>query len=170
MSELDLASGDLDYEQEEPIPAARERARERRERRRTSRSGLSKKPASAPRKTAAQKAEEEIIKRIDTTFDRIAEAFENREDDEMAAIFREEKVAMSQGLVNLTRNVTQLRPPLLWLLNIIEPLLSFGRLGRVLFGRFVMWRSRRLAEREQMMAEMQTQQDNGFQPQQPAYQ
>lgn len=156
MADLDLDKGDP-----ERVKANESAADKRRESRAT---GVHSKPGT--RKTAAQKAEEEIAARLHVTFDRIATACENRNDEEMAAIFREEAQSMSVGLVSLTRNVSALRPGLLMTLNLVEPIMAFGRLGRELLQRFMARRARKIAEYEAAQAEMQAHGNAG----QPIYQ
>jgi hypothetical protein len=155
VTDLDLGKGD-------PIAAAASESRGDKARA-TRATGLRKPSTSSGRKTNAQKAEEEIVARINAAFERLAEAFDARGDTEMAAIFREEQIPMSNGLVNLTRNIKPLRHPLVVILNLVEPLLAFGRLGRVLIRRIVERRDRKIAEYEAMQAE-QPVQENTYQP------
>lgn len=152
MSELDLEHGDEAAAEEitksqalqRNIAAAKGRS---------SKSTRGKTSSStAGRPTAAEKREGELKARILGTFDRIARALEERDDEELAIVFREDGSAMAQGLVSLTHNFVPLRKPLLFLLNGVEPLLAFGRLGRVLFGRARNWRLRKLEERAEWEA------------------
>ncbi len=147
MSALDLEQGD--EERAEEIER-KQSSTPRRVTRPSSSSGTRKKSTST-RPTAAQKLDTEIASRLERTFDRIIEALEERDDTELATAMREDKAAMSRGMVSLTRNVTPLRGPLLMLLNLIEPLLAFGRVGKILVTRFAARRARVMAEREAAM-------------------
>jgi actin-like ATPase involved in cell morphogenesis len=84
----------------------------------------------------------EIQSRLERVLTRIAQTLENRNDEELATIVREDTTAMSGGIVSLTHNVKPLRSPIIMALNLVEPLLAFGRLGGVLF--------RRLRERQEI--------------------
>jgi hypothetical protein len=114
----------------------------------SSRSTSSKKASSSTRSTAAQRTDTEIVSRLDRTFDRIIVALQERDDDELASAISEDKDAMSRGIVSLTRNVKPLRNPLLMVLNLVEPLLAFGRVGKILLTRWAARRARVMAERE----------------------
>lgn len=87
----------------------------------------------------------ELQARMTRTLDRLAEALEGRGDRELAGIIREDGPAITGGLVALTKPVKWLVSPLTVALAIAEPLLAFGRVARVLAGR---WRDRRLAHVE----------------------
>lgn len=169
MQDLDLIKGDPEHAAASESPSDRRRVS-----RTTGIKSRSPKRASAPRKTAAEKAEEEIASRIGGCIERLADAFENRGDEETATILREENVAMSTGAVSLTRNFKPLRSPLIWLLNLTEPLLSFGRIIRHSLIRWTEWRARKMAEREKQQQEWDRQQaediQNGRPTNTPAYQ
>lgn len=102
---------------------------------------------------AGERVEAELTSRLSRTFDRIAKALEAREDYELASAIREDSEAMSQGLVSLTTNVKLLRSPLLMSLNLIEPVLAFGRVFRILFGRWNARQTRIAMEREEAQRE-----------------
>lgn len=109
-----------------------------------------RKPASKRASAPAQdRTEAEISSRLNRTFDRIAQALDVREDAELADIIREDKEAMGQGIVSLTRSIKVLRSPLLMALNFVEPVLAFGRVGRVLYGRWAYRRWQRAQEQPQ---------------------
>jgi hypothetical protein len=76
-----------------------------------------------------------------------------RGDDELAEALREERHAMSQGLVSLTATLTLLRLPLIVFMALIEPMLAFWRVGRLLVYRFLAWRERRVAAVREQQAE-----------------
>lgn len=80
--------------------------------------------------------------RLQAIFDRLAQRFEGKGDAELAAIIREDSRAMVGGLVSLTKRVPGAASPILLLLGVVEPVLAFGRLFRVLAGR---WAARRYA-------------------------
>lgn len=159
--ELDLETGD-------PSRADPASERRRRRRERTAESGGTKK---APTATETSKLATEIRSRLDRVFDRIAEWRDARDDEELATVIREDKDMMAQGIVSLTNSFNPLRVPLLMGLNLIEPLLAFGRVVRVLVGR---WMARRAAQ-QQAAAEAQgavnpEYADNGGGGEVPAYQ
>lgn len=157
--ELDLETGDSSRAD----PATERNAR----RRRRGTSGSSSSSSSTGARAEA-KVETEIRSRLDRVFDRIAKAREARGDDELVEAIREDSDAMAQGFISLTSNIVPLRVPLLMLLNLLEPLLAFGRVGRILAGRLLTRRERRQAEREQAAAEQAAQEagyaEPGLQP------
>lgn len=149
---LDLEEGD--EELANATPAQRRRAA----RAAASEGGGSKpKPAAARSRAAVatDRVEAELVSRLDRTFDRIAKALEARDDTELAAVIRDDKEAMGQGLVSLTRSVKFLRSPLLMVLNLVEPVLAFGRVGRILYGRFADRQQRIATERQQQQEQPQ---------------
>jgi hypothetical protein len=118
---------------------------ERRRRRRAARSGGTE---NAPKpKRDDSKVATEISSRLDRLFDRIAQWRESREDEELASAVREDTEMMVSGVVSLTGSFPFLRTPLIMLLSILEPLLAFGRVVRILVGR---WMARRQAQVEQV--------------------
>jgi hypothetical protein len=156
--ELDLETGDAERAEMSPAERrriAREAAAEGKERSQQARA--SNKTTSARSQNARDKVEAELILRLDQAFDRIVKALMARGDEELASVINEDKGAMGQGLVSLTRNVKFLRGPLIFLLNVIEPVLAFGRVGRILYYRFMQRQERRAMEREQWQAEQQQQ-------------
>lgn len=101
------------------------------------RKASAKKSSSSKRRPPTTvKAENELRTRLTECFERISLALEAREDDELADIFREDADVMANGLVFMTRPVAILRLPLLFLVAVVEPALAFGRILRVLAGRF----------------------------------
>lgn len=141
---LDLENGDEDLAN--ATPSERRRAAQRE----ADKSGEKPKTRTSRSKaTSDAKVETELDSRLGRTFDRIAVALEQRGDDELASVVREDAGAMAQGLVSLTRSVKFLRSPLLMSLNLIEPILAFGRVGRIMYVRFLERQSRIAAERAQ---------------------
>jgi hypothetical protein len=120
---------------------------------RTVRKDTDKAKSTSGRRTKEQIDNDQIAAQVARTFDRIVKALEDREDEELATVIEEDKDAMSRGIVSLTRNVKQLRKPLIVVLNLIEPLLAFGRVGRILLLRFAERRARVMAEREMAAAQ-----------------
>lgn len=116
----------------------------------------SRKPASRSSKATQEREGTELLSRLDRTFDRIALALEARGDAELADTIREDKTAMSQGLVSLTRSVKALRSPFLMLLNLVEPVLAFGRVGRILYVRLAERRARAIDERQMAATGMES--------------
>lgn len=113
---------------------------------------------SRPSRSAA-KQEADLRERLVECFDRIAGALRTRGDEELAELIDEDAEVMAVGLVSMTRPLQVLRAPLLVVVAVVEPLLAFGRIGRVLLVRF--------AERRaiaQMQAEA-AQQDADGEPQ-----
>jgi hypothetical protein len=123
MTEIDLEIGDPSVA--DPSPAAR-----RRRTARTKEDGT-KKATQAP-----ERSDEETSGKLNGVFGRIAEALRARGDEELATAIEEDSAAMGQGLVSLTRNFRPLRTPLLLALSVAEPVLAFGRVGRILADRF----------------------------------
>jgi len=89
-------------------------------------------------------------------FDQVVEWREARDDEELATAISEDKDKMAKGLVSLTHVVQPLRGPLLIFLGFVEPVLAFGRVGRILGERFIMRRQRIAEERAAMAEEWQT--------------
>jgi hypothetical protein len=79
--------------------------------------------------------ESDLKSRLTTVMGRIADAAEARGDDELAGTIRDDMDIMATGLVSLTRPLTALRTPLLLLLAIIEPVMAFSRIVRLMLGR-----------------------------------
>lgn len=129
--ELDLETGD---------PGRGDAASERRRRRRESST------TEAPKQSGG--IENEVRSRLARVFDRIAKAREAQEDHELAEVIREDTDAMTQGFVSLTSNVPFLRMPLVMALNILEPVLAFSRVGRIILIRVINRRNERFAEQE----------------------
>jgi hypothetical protein len=90
----------------------------------------------------------ELRGRIEPVFERLAEWRESRGDLELAAVIREDARTMSSSIVGLTKRLPAVRGPLLVVLAIVEPLLAFGRLARIVGGRWTDARARAANERE----------------------
>lgn len=109
--------------------------------------GKSKSASSSSRPTAAQKrkaaTDTDLKSRLHTVFDRIADAAEARGDDELASTIRTDRDVMATGLVSFTRPFMALRTPLLLVLAVVEPLMAFSRIGRLMFGRVLDRRAER---------------------------
>lgn len=97
----------------------------------------SRKPAA--RKTAA--TESELKGRLHSVFDRVADSVEARGDEELAEILREDRDVMAQGLVSLTRPFLPLRTVIMLGLSVVEPVMAFGRLGRLVVERVLINRA-----------------------------
>lgn len=104
--------------------------------------GAKKPPPPKPTDAARERSDRDLKKRLEDIFERMAEAADARDDDELAEVIREDGRIMAQGLVSLTRPLRALRAPLVGLLSIAEPVMAFSRLGRLMFGR---WYERRSA-------------------------
>jgi len=107
-----------------------------------------KESKSRKRPAASARAENELKGRLVGCFERIAESLYARQDEELAELVREDAEVIAQGLVSLTRPFTALRGIVLAIVAIIEPLMAFGRIGRVLLGRMAERRSARAQEPE----------------------
>lgn len=148
---LDLENGDEELAEATPAQrraAARKAAGE--DRPSTAKKTSSARRSSTKTPTQVSKLEAELTSRLHRTFDRIAQTLDARGDQELAEVIREDGDAISQGFISLTRNVRFLLSPLIMLLNLVEPVLAFGRVGRILYRRWV--------ERQQRTAEQATQQ------------
>lgn len=148
---IDLTLGEPDPDES---PAARRR-RERRER--DSSSGSSSRTRSSTG-GSSKSDDSSLVTRLDTAFVKLADQMLARGDDELAEALREERHAMSQGLVSLTATLTVLRFPLIVFMSLIEPVLAFWRVGRILIMRFFGWRERRIIAAQEAQAEWERQQ------------
>lgn len=102
-------------------------------------------------------AERELQSRTGRIVSRITDRLEERGDHELATALQEDGDAMVGGLVELTRRFTALRTPLLLILGLVEPVLAFGRVGRILIRR-AQWRREEAAAaaaREEMAGQDQ---------------
>lgn len=158
MSTINLETGEPE---EDESPSQR--------RRRARRSGSSSDSStSSGRSSSSSKASERentsVAGRLNTAFTKLADQMAARGDDELAEALREERSAMSQGLVSLTSSIPFLRIPLVILLSLLEPVLAFARVGRILFYRFLTWRQRRIEEAQAAQAEWEAQQQPGMPP------
>jgi len=104
--------------------------------------------SKAKRPAASARAEKDLRDRLVGCFERIAESLYARQDEELAELVREDAEIIAQGLVSLTRPFTALRTVVLAIVAIIEPLMAFGRIGRVLLGRLAERRAARAREPE----------------------
>lgn len=139
MSTIDLETG-------EPDPDETPAARRRRERR--SSTGSSSSGSSASRSRGGSKPDNtSLASRLDAAFTKIADQLMARggeENEELATAIREESRGMSQGLVSLTATLTFLRWPLIVIMALVEPMLAFYRVGRLVLIRLLNWRERRI--------------------------
>jgi hypothetical protein len=147
VDELDLEHG---------IP---ERGEEPRRRRRSTTS------ESAKDKPNGDKLDKELYARLIGAFDQLAEWRAARDDAELANAFDEDKDKMARGLTSFTHAITPARKPLIIFLSFVEPVLAFGRIGRILAERFVARRQRIAEERAAAQAEWEAAQDGtNYQP------
>jgi len=146
---LDLDKGDAKLADDIDKKIEQQVKSQRQQKPRASSQSASKKSSSpGTRRTKEQIADSEVSARLERTFDRIIDALEQRDDEELATVMSEDKEAMSRGIVSLTKSVKPLRNPLIMVLNLVEPILAFGRVARILFLRFAERRARVMAERE----------------------
>lgn len=146
--EIDLTRG---------IPDRGSAEGERRRRRRES----AQRTSSATDTSTDGPTDTETRSRLDRVFDRLAKARDAREDPELAEVIREDADAMAAGFVSLTHNVPFLRMPLIMFLNVLEPVLAFNRVARILFIRAMQRRAERMTEQEQQQAGVEEWQANG---------
>lgn len=139
--EIDLEIGD---------PSRATPEGESRRRRRSSGSASS---TSRAAQSDESRFESEISSRLDRVFDRIVKARRARDDEELAEVIEEDAEAMSQGFISLTKNVPFFRSPLILFLNVLEPILAFNRVGRILAVRIWARREERREKQEQQQAE-----------------
>jgi hypothetical protein len=133
----------IDLESGEPDPDESPAARRRRERR--SSSGSSGGSSSSGRSRSSSNSDDSgLVTRMDAAWVKIANQIAARGDDELAEAIIEEHHPMSVGLVSLTSTLTVFRWPLVILMALVEPLLAFWRVGRLVFIRFLGWRERRI--------------------------
>lgn len=135
--EIDLEVGEPDPDES---PSARRRARRRAARSSDSDSGGS----SSRSKSSGGKSDAGLVTQLDTAFSKLADQMAARDDEELAEALMDERHAMSQGMVSLTSGLPFLRPILVLVLALAEPILAFWRVGRILFYRFLSWRERRI--------------------------
>lgn len=159
MSTIDLESGEPESES---TASARRRARREAA---SSSSGGSSGSSSSGSKGSSDRENASLVGRLDTAFSKIADQVAVRGDEDgLAEALREERHAMSQGLVSLTSSLTILRVPLIIALSLIEPFLAFRRVGVILFGRFLRWREQRIFARQQAQEEWEQSQAAGMPP------
>ncbi len=77
----------------------------------------------------------DIRERLTTIFERLADSLEGRGDAELAAVIREDSRAMVGGLVSVTRRVPAAAGVIVGGLAVLEPLIAFGRVLRLLLRR-----------------------------------
>lgn len=126
-----------------PGAKAREEAAARRASSGGKSSGTTTRTASDAKNTAT---DTELRSRLGRTFDNIADSLDSRGDEELGTIVREDGEAMAQGLVSITKPFKQFRAVLFFLLAIVEPVLAFGRVVRVILTRMA---DRRATRHEQ---------------------
>lgn len=82
-----------------------------------------------------REGQDAIAGRLNTIFVRLAQSLEGRGDDELAAVIREDSGAMVGGLVSVTRRVPAAATAIVAGLAVLEPLIAFGRVFRLLLRR-----------------------------------
>lgn len=104
--------------------------------------------AKSPRGGAAkQRANDSDLKsRLVTVLDRIIDNADARGDEELSEILREDRDVIANGIVSFTRPFMVLRTPILLLLAVVEPVMSFWRIGGLMVGRVLYNRAARRAE------------------------
>ena len=139
---------ELDLERGDPS-----RSEERRQRRRATRTET----VSGESKTVTDKLDRELHARLVESLGQVQEWREARDDEELATAIEQDKEKMAKGLVSLTHAVMPLRKPLVVFLSFVEPILAFGRVGRILTFRWVEKRQRRAEEMTEEQRDMDMQ-------------
>jgi len=103
--------------------------------------------------------ERDMRGRLERVQARLVEVFEGRGDQELADVIREDGMAMIGGMIAACRPAAWLRAPVVTVMTVVEPLLAFGRVLRLLAGRWQERRIRLAEEREQAIAEWEQQQE-----------
>jgi|SRR5215831_6599354 len=152
-SEVQVAD-EIDLERGDPS-----RAEQRRERRRSAASSV-----GGESKTTTDKLDKELHNRIVESFERIQEWREARDDMELAQAIDEDKEKMAKGLVSVTHVLAPLRQPLVYFLGLLEPVLAFGRVTRILVTRWVNRRQERQADLAAAQAEWDAQHNSAAAP------
>jgi len=111
-----------------------------------SRASAERRRSSRTEKDPEQILDDEVRSQCSRAFEGIAKNRDVHDDPELATAVREEADAMTEGFVSLTTNLTFLRMPFIILLNLIITLLAFGRVGGILFNRFMERRERKIME------------------------
>src|SRR3954466_15253571 len=125
---LDLEEGDEALADASPAERRRAARKATKEAEPARSKSTGRQSSRSTRASTRDRVENEILSRLDRTCERIATQLDARGDEELSQVIREDKEAIGQGLVSLTSNVKLLRGPLLMILNMVEPLLAFGRL------------------------------------------
>lgn len=100
-----------------------------------------------------------IRERLFAIFDTLADSLEGRGDLELAGIIREDSRAMVGGLESLIKKVPAMAAPILGGLAVLEPLIAFGRIFRLL--------ARRMRERREAALEYAAGEEE-YVPEEPA--
>ena len=95
----------------------------------------------------------DIRGRLETVLTRLADSLEGRGDAELATMIREDQKAMVGGLLSVTRRVPAAAGVIVAGLSVLEPLIAFGRVFRLLLGRVADRRAAAYAEWEQQQPE-----------------
>lgn len=125
-----MAGDELDLENGEPEES--------------SSSSRSRKQDSAERQGRRKRAD--VRERLYAIFSRLADSREGRGDVELAELIREDSRAMVEGILSATRRAPGLAPAMLGALAVLEPLIAFGRIARLLGSRFAERRARAYEE------------------------
>lgn len=86
-------------------------------------------------KAQARREQEAIETRLGTIFSRLADSLEGRGDYELAEMIREDTKAMVGGLSSMARRVPAAAGAIVGGLAVLEPLIAFGRVFRLLLRR-----------------------------------
>lgn len=134
--ELDLEKGDPERAEE---ISARQR---RREARRSGGSGGSASSSKGSNRSSG--ATTDFRSQLGRVLDKLVEQRDAVGDEELATALRDNKDPMVQGFVSVTSSVPFLQTPFLIVLNLLEIVLAFGVVGRILVGRAIERRQRRM--------------------------
>lgn len=147
-----MSGDELDFDNPPPEDSGKPRERSERSKRRDN--------------ARARERQGDVGRRLGTIFERLAQSVEGRGDEELAEMIREDREAMVGGLVNLTSKAPGLAPGVMAVLAVLEPLIAFGRIFRLLLRRTGDRRAERLAawEAEQSGRPVPAPMPEGFEP------
>lgn len=140
--ELDLEKGD----------AAKAEAISNRESRRQARGSSSSARSTSSSSKSNSSEDASIEAQLRVVLDRVAEQRESKDDTELADAIRETQAAIIKGFMSVTKTITPLRQPLVFLIAVLDPILAFWKVGSILTRRWFERRARKIEEYERAQA------------------
>lgn len=110
-------------------------------------SGGGSRPPRGESERSQRRRRADIRERLHAVFSRLADALEGRGDVELAGYIREDQKAMVEGLASLVKRAPGLGAPVMGTLAVLEPVIAFGRIIRLLGRRLGERRAAALEER-----------------------